>query len=275
MCGSSQPAGTAEPTTGGWRINGRWPFASSCMHADWMAGFCVVTANGKPVRRRARAAAGSWLRAAGAVTGRSRIPGMRPGSRAPAAITSHYGTRSFLKPISSISRPACPACRARSIRRFRQLLPLVHGAFSVGMAEGTLDELVALAQYGSATISGGHADARVRDIPVSSSAGFAADLRAAQALLQAQVASHWHHALAGTLNDEALLIEGTQAAIWISHHLHARGGCVLHACRRQRGLRDFTAAAALARPPCRQPACRLRSNDNMSACGKLLLAQSA
>jgi alkylation response protein AidB-like acyl-CoA dehydrogenase len=34
--------------------------------------------------------------------------------------------------------------------------------------------------------------------------------------LQAQVASHWNHALTGTLNDEALLIEGTQAAVWIA-----------------------------------------------------------
>jgi alkylation response protein AidB-like acyl-CoA dehydrogenase len=48
MCGSSQPAGTAEKTAEGWRVSGRWPFASGCMHAEWMAGFCVVTANGKP-----------------------------------------------------------------------------------------------------------------------------------------------------------------------------------------------------------------------------------
>jgi len=27
ICGSAQPAGTAEPVAGGFRINGRWPFA--------------------------------------------------------------------------------------------------------------------------------------------------------------------------------------------------------------------------------------------------------
>ena len=34
ICGSSQPAGTAERVAGGFRVKGRWPFASGCMHAD-------------------------------------------------------------------------------------------------------------------------------------------------------------------------------------------------------------------------------------------------
>jgi indole-3-acetate monooxygenase len=40
-----------------------------------------------------------------------------------------------------------------------------------------------------------------------------AELRAARAFFQAQVESHWRHALAGTLKDDTLLIEGTQAGI--------------------------------------------------------------
>jgi indole-3-acetate monooxygenase len=35
IAGSAQPAGTAEAAAGGWRVNGRWPFASGCQHADW------------------------------------------------------------------------------------------------------------------------------------------------------------------------------------------------------------------------------------------------
>lgn len=39
IAGSAQaPAGTAEAVAGGWRVNGRWPFASGCQHADWMFG---------------------------------------------------------------------------------------------------------------------------------------------------------------------------------------------------------------------------------------------
>ena len=49
ICGSAQPAGTAEPVAGGFRINGRWPFASGCMHADWIGAVCRVVKDGKPV----------------------------------------------------------------------------------------------------------------------------------------------------------------------------------------------------------------------------------
>src|SRR5262245_63787 len=49
LAGSAQPAGTAEATGDGWRVNGRWPFASGCQHADWMAGLCMMTEGGKPL----------------------------------------------------------------------------------------------------------------------------------------------------------------------------------------------------------------------------------
>jgi alkylation response protein AidB-like acyl-CoA dehydrogenase len=43
-----------------------------------------------------------------------------------------------------------------------------------------------------------------------------AELRATRAFLEVQAASHWRHTLAGTLKDETLLMQGTQAAIWIA-----------------------------------------------------------
>jgi hypothetical protein len=49
IAGSAQPVGRAEAVAGGWRVNGRWPFASGCQHADWMFGFCVMTEGGKPL----------------------------------------------------------------------------------------------------------------------------------------------------------------------------------------------------------------------------------
>src|ERR1700733_1314928 len=48
--GSTQPAGTAEAEDGGWRVNGRWPFASGCQHADWIFGLCIMSKDGKPLR---------------------------------------------------------------------------------------------------------------------------------------------------------------------------------------------------------------------------------
>jgi alkylation response protein AidB-like acyl-CoA dehydrogenase len=49
IAGSAQPVGIAEAVAGGWRVNGRWPFASGCQHAEWMFGFCVMTEGGKPL----------------------------------------------------------------------------------------------------------------------------------------------------------------------------------------------------------------------------------
>ena len=43
LAGSSQPTGTAEAIDDGWRVRGRWPFASGCLHADWMMAMCVMT----------------------------------------------------------------------------------------------------------------------------------------------------------------------------------------------------------------------------------------
>jgi indole-3-acetate monooxygenase len=34
IAGSNQPAGTAEAISGGWRVSGRWPFASGSQHAN-------------------------------------------------------------------------------------------------------------------------------------------------------------------------------------------------------------------------------------------------
>ena len=49
VAGSTAPLGKAEKVPGGWKVNGRWPFASACQHADWLAGFCVMSEGGKPI----------------------------------------------------------------------------------------------------------------------------------------------------------------------------------------------------------------------------------
>ncbi len=37
IAGSLAPSGTAVPVEGGWRVSGRWPWASGSMHAQWVA----------------------------------------------------------------------------------------------------------------------------------------------------------------------------------------------------------------------------------------------
>jgi alkylation response protein AidB-like acyl-CoA dehydrogenase len=49
VAGSGLPAGAADQTAGGYRVNRRWPFASGCHHADWMFAICLETKDGAPV----------------------------------------------------------------------------------------------------------------------------------------------------------------------------------------------------------------------------------
>ncbi len=50
-CASFTPAGTARRVDGGWRVNGRWSFASGCDHAQWaIVGAMVEETAGKRVQ---------------------------------------------------------------------------------------------------------------------------------------------------------------------------------------------------------------------------------
>jgi indole-3-acetate monooxygenase len=131
------------------------------------------------------------------------------------------------------------------------LLPLFHGAIDVGMAEGALDDLLALADTGRQQLRA--------SVPMRESETFqfelgrvCADLRAARAFLRAQGASHWRHAVAGRLRDEALSAEGTQAGIWVATtcvrvadacFALAGGSAVYDSSPLQRRLRDLHTAA--------------------------------
>src|SRR5512147_1798457 len=46
--GALNPLGVATPVEGGFRVRGRWPFASGCLHADWFWGQCVIEGREKP-----------------------------------------------------------------------------------------------------------------------------------------------------------------------------------------------------------------------------------
>ena len=48
IAGALLPQGAAIPVPGGFRLTGRWTFASGCHQADWMAGSSAVTVHGTP-----------------------------------------------------------------------------------------------------------------------------------------------------------------------------------------------------------------------------------
>ncbi len=47
-CGVFAPMGRAVPTDGGYRVSGRWPFASGCEHSKWRMGGAIVMGEGGP-----------------------------------------------------------------------------------------------------------------------------------------------------------------------------------------------------------------------------------
>ena len=253
LAGSNQPTGTAEAVDGGWRVNGRWPFASGCQHADWLFGFCVMTRDREavpgPASEEPRPLVRSFFLPARywQIEDTWHVAGLK-------GTGSHHITlKDTVVPEANFFDPANggPCLTGLLYQAVPQLFPLLHGASSLGMAEGALCDLVDLANTGR--------QQQRAPAPMRESETFqlelgriAADVRAAQAFHQFQVASDWRHAIAGTLKNEALLTQGTQTAIWlasicvrVADACFALGGssALYETSPLQRRLRDLHVAA--------------------------------
>jgi alkylation response protein AidB-like acyl-CoA dehydrogenase len=217
IAASAQPAGMAEAVPGGWQINGRWPFMSGCQHADCILGFCIVTDGKKPIPGPAGTEGPPMLRGFmlpardWQIEDTWHVAGLK-------GTGSHHVTLrdTFVPAANSFDPMSGGRCQPGPLyQAVLQLIPLLHCTFAVGIAEGALDELVELANTGR--------QQQRAAVPMRASEIFRyelgrieAELRAARAFCQVQAGNHWHHALAGTLNNEALLAQGTQTAIWIT-----------------------------------------------------------
>jgi alkylation response protein AidB-like acyl-CoA dehydrogenase len=251
FAGSAQPAGSAESIDGDWRVNGRWPFASGCRHADWLVGLCVMKKDGKPLPGPAEGV--PMLRGCIVPARNCRIEDTWHVAGLKGTGSNHVVLEDALVPADYFvdiveGEPCVPGPLYYAVQ---QLIPIQHGAVCLGIAEGALSDLVELAKTGwqqqRAT-----KPTRESEIFQYELGRIEADLRAARALLHAQAASHWRHAVAGTLKDEALLIEGTQSAIWIATACSRvadacfalGGGAALYeSSPLQRRMRDLHAAA--------------------------------
>jgi alkylation response protein AidB-like acyl-CoA dehydrogenase len=217
IAGSAQPVGIAEAVAGGWRVNGRWPFASGCQHAEWMFGFCVMTEGGKPLPGPAGEGGPPLVRGVFLPARDWQIEDTWYVAGLKGTGSHHITLRDTVVPAGNFFDLAngVPCFPGPLYQAVLPLLPLMLGASSVGIAEGALDELVGLANTGRQQLQAA--------VPMRDSETFqgelgriAAELRAARAFLEVQAASHWRHALAGTLKDEALQAQGTQTAILLA-----------------------------------------------------------
>jgi alkylation response protein AidB-like acyl-CoA dehydrogenase len=247
VVGVGTPAGRAEQIEGGYRITGRWPFASGCQNAQWIVGHFMVTKNGEPVMsgglplsRFVMLPAERWRidetwRASG-LTGSGSHHVILKDVEVTEASTFDplHGASCIPGPFESVVTP---------------FISIFHAAVAVGIASGAVADLVAMAGAGRRQL---FAAADLRDSPVFQHrfGQIGAELRAARALLEVQAANHWRRAVEGTLDGKADFAESLQSSAWI----HATcteivGGCytlggssaVLNESPLQRRLRDVHA----------------------------------
>jgi indole-3-acetate monooxygenase len=246
----TRPAGTAEAEAGGWRVNGRWPFASGCEDADWIGGACVLVKDGQPLPGPVAGVPAVGIICLPARHWQVEDTWYACGLR---ATGSHdVVLRDALVPSENLVNLAAEPChRGPLYRAPMQLVPLWQGPIALGLAEGALDDVTTMAHSGRRQL---HAAVAIKDSETfHCELGRAqAAFRAAQAMFEAQAASHWRHAVAGTLNSDALSVEGTQSAIWVTEvclqvvrrcFALAGAAAVYESSPLQRRLRDIETAA--------------------------------
>jgi indole-3-acetate monooxygenase len=212
--GSDQPCGTARRNgSSAWQVEGRWPFASGCLHAEWIGSLSAVvdasTTDGGAQRslRFFVAPAASWT-----IEDTWDVIGLEgTGSHhivlPPTTIEDHF---SFALTDTTRTRRTEPAFQGP----FRWL-PLAHAACQLGIAAGALDDLLA-------SVAGGHrrqgrpSTTRDSEVAQSEIGRLAIAHRAAQALHDDIVGEQWRATLAGDADDPALLPEAEAAATWIA-----------------------------------------------------------
>jgi alkylation response protein AidB-like acyl-CoA dehydrogenase len=250
VAGAASPNGTAEIFEGGYRVTGRWPFASGCHHAHLMFGFCVATQGGVPI--------------AGPMEG---VPPLRivvlPAREWKIEDTWHShglrGTGSNHISLSDVWVPESniidffsghPNIGGASFQAVPGIMATTHAAFAVGLAEGAVQDLVDFTDTGRRPVYGRIA---LEDSPpVQYELGRAeVQLRAARALMQEQCDTDWQDALAGRVHDFHRTTRRHQAAVWVTdtcaHVIEVcyrlgGGSSVYESSPLQRRLRDISAA---------------------------------
>lgn len=250
--GSAQPAGTAEAVPGGFRVNGRWPFASGCQHADWLFVICVMTRDGKPLPGPMGVGGPPQIRAVALPASEFIIEDTWFAAGLKGTGSHHIALKDKLVPPEHFCDfPDGVACQDGPLyQSILQMLPLFHCAFSVGVARGALDDLLAMAGSGRQQL---RATTSMRDSETFQYelGRVATDIVAAEFAINGGAARLWAHAVAGTLRTEALLADSTALGAWVATSCSRAadacftlggGSAVYDSSPLQRRMRDLHAA---------------------------------
>jgi alkylation response protein AidB-like acyl-CoA dehydrogenase len=237
VAGAFAPSGSATPIDGGYRITGRWGFASGCEHADVVYANCVeAVVDGVPHLRMAVLTPDQVT-----IEDTWTAVGMR-------GTGSHHFRADAVVPADRTLRPLLdePCLDAPIVRvPIPALYALEIAATAVGIGRGALDDVLGLAAAKVPLLAG--APLAADPLFQSDLAGADTELRAAHALLHEAAGSAWVGAVEGTpftleqrahLRAAAVWATGRAAAV-VETAYRAGGGTSIYAdSPLQRRLRD-------------------------------------
>jgi indole-3-acetate monooxygenase len=243
------PRGRAVAVDGGFRVSGRWPFASGIGHCDWLMGGCVVERDGElelldggvPDIRlmlfesRQAEVIDTWSVAGLRGTGSHDMALddlLVPAERSASLITD--------RPIQNGALYAFPVFG---------LLALAISAVALGIAAAAVAELVALA--GAKTPTGSRRSLAERPVVQAEVSRACATLDAARALVGAEVETAWQAAVAtgevdverrAALRRAATHATEISAAVTAAMYRSGGGSAVYDSSPLQRHFRDANVA---------------------------------
>lgn len=213
--GSLRPLGHANPVDGGYRVKGRWNFASGIHNANWLYCPCVLMDGDKPLLTAAGQAAvrAMWLPAnVAAIKDTWSVMGLRGTGSQDFLIDDVFVAQDYTCFLGDRPYEDGPLFRPRMLFTF---LFALNAAHALGIARGAMDSFVEMASRDASNQSA----AVLRDRPlVQSRVGEAeAILNGARAYVLDAVGRAWNAAC----RDEAdPAREIAQARLAITHSVH-------------------------------------------------------
>lgn len=212
--GSTQPAAKAERVPRGWRVGGRWPFASGCRHADWLAGFCIMQEDGKPIADPSASDGRPLILGFTLPASAWEVEDTWRASGLEGTGSDHIVLKErFVSGANFFDLVHGSPCEAGALYQAPwHFLVMTPASTAIGIAEGALEEVVRLAKTGRRQFRAPSAmqDSELFRFELGRAA---AELRSVRLGFETQAQRHWEDAKAGTLKNEARLIEGHQISI--------------------------------------------------------------
>ena len=242
VAGAFNPTGSIAQSDGGFRVSGRWSFASGCEHADWIYGNCVeLDPEGGAAGLRTAVFAPEQI----VIEDTWKVSGL-------CGTGSHHFhvDDAFVRADRSVLALADePTVDAPVVRiPLVSLIGLAIASVALGTAHGALDDILAIATEKVPLLA--HAPLATNPVFHVELATADADFRAARALLHDVAGAAWDMAVAGEPFDNVHRARMRAAAVWVTERAadvvdaayRAGGGSSLYAdCPLQRRLRDVYA----------------------------------